>query len=179
MIGIVSAVPDSSLPLTTVLGTDLVVWAAVALTLLAVVGSLVPMLPGGLLSLAGIYLYWWHTGYTAPGLLALVVLTLLAVLVIVVDWLGGAISAKVSGAANSTTVLAGIAGFVLFFVAGPVGILLGIAGVVFLAEFRRTGARRQSARTAVYTTIGMLASNLAQALLTGLIFLGFLLVVLF
>jgi uncharacterized protein YqgC (DUF456 family) len=171
--------PDTALQLATPLGGDLVVWVAVALTLLAVVGSLVPMLPGGLLSLAGVYLYWWHTGYSDPGLVMLVVPTLLAVLVIAVDWLGGAISAKVSGASNSTTVLAGVAGFVLFFVAGPIGILLGIAGVVFLAEYRRTGTRDTSLRTAVYTTIGMLASNLAQALLTGLIFLLFLLVVVF
>jgi uncharacterized protein YqgC (DUF456 family) len=174
-----SLVPGSEafVPLATYFGRDVVVWVAVLLTLLAVVGSLVPLLPGGLLSLAGVSLYWWHTGYSDPGLVVLVVLTLLALLVVVVDWLGGAISAKVSGAANSTTVLAGVAGFLLFFVAGPLGILAGIAGVVFLAEYRRTGASRQSSRTAVYTTIGMLASNVAQALLTAVIFLAFLLVV--
>jgi len=170
-------VTGGTVPLATVLGQDLVVWAAVGLALLAVVASFVPLAPGGLLSLAGILLYWWHTGYSDPGLLWLVVLVGLSLLVLVVDWLGGAVAAKVGGAANSTTVLAGIAAFVLFFVAGPLGILLGLAGVVFLAEYRRTGDPEESARTALYTTVGMLASNVAQALLTLVIFVGFLLVV--
>ncbi|RXK46689.1 DUF456 domain-containing protein [Halorientalis pallida] len=164
--------------LTTVLGTDLVVWLAIGLALVGVLGTLIPLVPGALLSLGGVYLYWWSTGYTDPGLLVLVALTLLGLLIVVVDWFAGAVSAKVSGAGNLTTVLAGVAGFLLFFVAGPVGILLGVAGIVFLVELRRTGDGPASARTAVYTTVGMLASTVAQFLLTTLLVLGFLLAIL-
>jgi len=169
---------DTYLPLVSVLGGDLLTWVALGLALLGVVGSVVPLIPGALLSLSGLYLYWWHTGYTDPGLVVLVALTLLALLVVAVDWLGGAIAAKVGGASTGTAALAGVVGFCLFFVAGPFGILLGVAGVVFLAEFRRTENVRMSGRRAVYTTIGMLASTVAQVLLTALFFVGFLLAVL-
>jgi uncharacterized protein YqgC (DUF456 family) len=168
---------DSLVPLVTVLGQDMLTWGALGLALLGVVGSAVPLVPGALLSLSGLYLYWWHTGYSDPGLIVLVALTLLGLLIIAVDWLAGAISAKAGGASTGTAALAGVVGFLLFFVAGPVGILLGVAGVVFLAEFSRTGNPTTSGRTAVYTTVGMLASTVAQVLLTVLFFLGFLLAV--
>ncbi|MFB6142808.1 MAG: DUF456 domain-containing protein [Halorientalis sp.] len=161
----------------TFLGLDPVTWAAIALGLLGVVGSVVPLVPGALLGLAGVYLYWWGTGYADPGLGALVLLTLLGAFAVAVDWLAGAVSATVSGASNRTTAAAGVAGFVLFFVAGPVGILAGVAAVVFAAEFRRHGDPRASARTAAYTTVGMLASSVAQVGMTALLFLGLLVVV--
>lgn len=158
-------------------GLDAITLLAVVLVAAGVVGSLIPLAPGALLSLGGVYLYWWHTGFTDPGLIALTALTLVGVVTLLVDWLGGALSASVSGASTLTTVAAGIAGVVLLFVAGPLGILLGIAGTVFAVEFYRNDDAEASARTALYTTIGMLASNVVQALLTSGILLGFLLVV--
>lgn len=158
-------------------GLDAITLLAVVLVAAGVAGSLIPLAPGALLSLSGVYLYWWHTGFTDPGLIALAALTLVGVVTLLVDWLGGALSASVSGASTATTVAAGIAGFVLLFVAGPLGILLGIAGTVFAVEFYRNDDAEASARTALYTTVGMLASNVVQALLTGGILVGFLLVV--
>ena len=162
----------------TYLGLGFWTWLSIGLAFLGVVGSAVPLIPGSILGLSGVYLHWWATGYSDPTLLPLAVLTLLGVTILAIDWLGGALSAKVSGASNATTVLAGIAGFCLFFVAGPLGILGGVAGVVFLSEFRRTGDQAASARTAAYTTVAMLASTVAQIALTTLLFLGHLLVVL-
>jgi uncharacterized protein YqgC (DUF456 family) len=162
---------------TEILGVDVFVLAAVVLALLGVVGSAVPLVPGALLSLGGVYLYWWSTGYSDPGLVVLVALTLLGLLVLAVDWLGGALAATVGGASKPTIVAAGVAGFALFFVAGPLGVLAGVGGVVFLAELRRNGDPAASARTAAYTTAGMLASNVAQVLLTALLFLALLLVI--
>lgn len=168
---------DAFVPLVTVLEKDPLTWLALGLALLGIVASAVPLLPGGLLSLSGLFLYWWHTGYSDPGLVVLVVLASLGLLVLAVDWFGGAISAKVGGASTGTAALAGLVGFLLFFVAGPLGILAGVAGVVFLAELRRTNDPGQSGRTAVYTTLGMLASTVAQVLLTLLFFLGLLVAV--
>lgn len=159
-------------------GLDLLGVVALALVAAGVVGSLVPMAPGALLSLAGVYLYWWQTGFTEPGTLALAGLTLVGVTALAVDWLGGALAAEASGASRSTTVLAGVAGVALLFVAGPVGVLVGVAGVVFLAELRGSEDPEASLRTALYTTAGMLASNLVQATLTGGMLVGLLLVVL-
>jgi hypothetical protein len=141
-------------------------WLAFGLLVLGVVGSVVPGLPGALLSLAGVYLFWWQSGYASPGLFVLVGLTVVGVATVAVDWFAGAAAAKAGGASTRTTLLAAVVGFVLLFVAGPVGVIVGVAGVVFAFEFLREGDAEASLRTAAYTTLGMLGSTVVQALLT-------------
>ena len=167
----------SAAPLVSVLGLDPLAWVALGLALAGVVGSAVPLVPGALLGLSGVLLYWYSTGYGDPGPVALVLLTGLGVVVVVVDWLAGALSATVGGASTRTAVLAGLAGFVLFFVVGPLGVLLGVAGVVFLSELQGGADAGASARTALVTTVGMLGSAVAQVLLTAVLFLGLVAVV--
>ena len=145
---------------------DVVLLIALALLVAGVVGSVVPAMPGALLSLAGVYLYWWSSGFTSPGTALLVALTVVGVGTMIVDYLGGAIAARAGGASMATTGLAAVVGFVLFFVAGPVGILLGIAGTVFLAEYYRSQDTRASGKAALYATVGVLASAAMQVLLT-------------
>ena len=155
---------------------DVYLWAALALLVLGVVGSVVPMLPGPLLSLAGIHLYWWHTGFAAPGLLFVAGATLALLLAVVLDYAGGAISTRAGGASLRASVAAAVAGFVLFFVAGPVGMILGVAGAVFLVEFARENDAEGSARAALYATVGILASSVVQVLFTASVLVGFVLV---
>lgn len=145
---------------------ELLTLAAVALLVLGVVGSVVPLLPGPLLSLAGVYLYWWASEYTEPSTLVLVVLTLVGLLALVVNYFAGAVSARAGGASLGTTLLAAVGGIVLFFVAGPLGIILGVVGAVFAVEFYRHRDASRGAKTAIYTAIGMLASTVVQFLLT-------------
>jgi uncharacterized protein YqgC (DUF456 family) len=140
---------------------------AFALLVGGVVGSLTPQVPGALVSLAGVYLYWVASGMTDPGTLLLALLTLVGLLTWAVDIAGGAVAARVGGASNWTAVLAGVVALVLFFVTGPLGILLGVAGTVFVVEFYRQGDARGSAKAALVTTVGMLASGVVQALLTA------------
>lgn len=140
--------------------------AALLIMLLGVVGSVAPLLPGPLFSLLGVYLYWWQSGYAEPGPLLLVALTLVGVFAVVAEYFAGAISARAGGASLATTVLAALVGVVLFFVAGPLGVVLGVAVTVFAVEFYRHNDAERSLRTAVYTTVGMLASTVVQLLLT-------------
>lgn len=154
-----------------------VVVIAVVLLVAGVLASFVPAIPGAALSLAGILLYWWSTGYTDPGTVALTGFVLLALVTLGADWFAGALSARAGGASTWTMALAAIAGFILLFIAGPVGILLGIAGTVFLAELYRHGDARRSARAATFATVGVLASTIAQVVLTGLMLVAFLVVV--
>lgn len=147
----------------------LLVALAFALLVGGVVGSLVPQVPGALLSLAGVYVYWIASGMTEPGAVLLGLLTLVAVLTWVVDVAGGAVAARVGGASNWTALLAGLVGLVLFFVTGPLGILLGVAGTVFAVEFYRQEDAGKGLKAALVTTAGMLASGVVQALLTGTI----------
>ncbi|ERH13534.1 MAG: hypothetical protein J07HB67_02574 [halophilic archaeon J07HB67] len=158
----------------TLLGLGPIGLLAVALLVAGVVGSLVPLAPGALLSLGGVYLFWWHSGFTHPGLVALVALTLVGVVTLLVDWFGGAIAAGAGGASTLTSVLAGGVGVVALFVAGPLGILIGVAGTVFVFEYARGDDAETSARAALYATVGMLASNLVQAALTFGMLVGFL-----
>lgn len=145
---------------------ELLTIVAVALLVLGVVGSVVPLLPGPLLSLAGVYCYWWASGYTEPGLIVLVALTLVGLLALIANYFAGAVSARAGGASLGTSILAAVAGIVLFFVAGPLGIILGVVGAVFAVEFYRHRDATRGAKTAVYTAIGMLASTVVQFLLT-------------
>jgi hypothetical protein len=148
-------------------GVDLLTVAAVVLLVAGVVGSVVPAMPGPLLSVVGVVLYWWRSGYAEPHLLVLLGLVLTGVMAVLVDWLGGAVSARVGGASTAAMAAAAVAGFVLALVSGPVGLVLGIAGTVFVIEYYRDGDAEASVRTAGYATVGILASAVVQALLTG------------
>ncbi|WP_135303144.1 DUF456 domain-containing protein [Haloarcula amylovorans] len=157
-------------------GTETVlVVLAFALLVGGVVGSLIPQVPGALLSLAGVYVYWYAVGLP---LVVLVGLTLVGVLTWVVDFFGGAVAARVGGASTTTAVVAGIVGLLLFFVTGPVGLILGVAATVFAVEFWRQQDAKQGMRAALVTTAGMLASSVVQALLTGSILVTMLVVAL-
>lgn len=139
---------------------------AFGLLVAGVVGSVVPLVPGTLSSLAGVYVYWWASGYTVPTPFVLAGLTLIGLVALAADYFSGPIAARAGGASLTTTALAAIVGFVLFFVVGPVGILLGIAGTVFAVEFSRSEDLDASLRTAGYATVGVLASSAIQLVLT-------------
>ncbi|SFS54987.1 DUF456 domain-containing protein [Halostagnicola kamekurae] len=152
---------------------DVVSLLAVALLIGGVVGTVVPLLPGGTLSLVGLFVYWWHSGFTEPGVLALAVLAALALLAVVAELVGGAIAARAGGASWQTTAIAAIAGILLMVVTGPIGLLAGLFGTVFVLEFVRDGAFDRSVRSASYATVGVLASTAVQVLLTASVLLGF------
>ncbi|WP_276302330.1 DUF456 domain-containing protein [Halorussus lipolyticus] len=155
---------------------DVFFLVAVALLLAGVVGSVVPVVPGAALSLVGIYLYWWSSGYAVPGLAVLVAFTLVGLLAIVADQFGGALAANAGGASMRTTALASLVSIPLFFVAGPIGLVLGIAGTVFAAEFYRTKSAGQGARAAVFAAVGVLGSAVVQLVVTLSLLVGFLFV---
>lgn len=153
---------------------DVVTILAVALLVGGVVGTVAPLVPGGLLSLSGLYLYWWHSGFAEPGTLTLAVLTLLGVLTVVAEFFGGSIAARAGGASWTTTTIATVVAIVLMIVTGPLGLLVGLFGTVFAVEFLRGGDLDRSARSAAYATAGMFASTAIQALLTLTILFAFL-----
>ncbi|WP_128478647.1 DUF456 domain-containing protein [Halorussus pelagicus] len=157
---------------------DLFFVAAVLLLLAGVVGSVVPVVPGAGLSLAGIYLYWWSSGYATPELGVLVAFTLVGLGAVVADHFGGALAASAGGASIKTTALATVLSIPLLFVAGPVGLVLGIAATVFAAEFYRTRSAGQGARAAVFAAVGVLGSAVVQLVVTLSLLVGFLFVAL-
>jgi uncharacterized protein YqgC (DUF456 family) len=101
-------------------------------------------------------------------LFAALVLTALAALA--ADLLAGPVAARLGGASTRTSLLAGGVGIALLFVAGPLGVVVGIAGTVFVIELRRHGDRDRATRAAVATTVGALGSIAVQFLATLAVF---------
>lgn len=167
---------NGSLVVGTIGGIDLVFAVAIALLVLGVVGSVVPLLPSGLLSLSGLLVYWiWGNGLVHPIVLA--ALAIAALLAAALEHLGGPLAAKAGGASNQVMAAAAIAGFLLFFIAGPIGVILGVVGTVFGIELSRGTTIETAAKRGVYTGLGILASTVMQLLMTAAILLGFLLAV--
>jgi uncharacterized protein YqgC (DUF456 family) len=158
--------------MTAVAGVDLIVILAFVLLVGGVVGSVLPGLPGALLSLAGVLTFWWHTGYADPGPIVLTGLVLAGLAAVAFDWLGGALATKAGGGSTESTVAAGVVGFLLFFVAGPLGVLVGVAGTVFAFEYAAGGSATGSLQAAGYATAGVLASAVVQFLVTATILLA-------
>ncbi|ADQ66786.1 hypothetical protein C499_03473 [Halogeometricum borinquense DSM 11551] len=146
---------------------DPVALLAIGLAVVGVIGVVVPLVPGALVSVAGVLLYWWSTGYSEPSLLVLAALVLVGLVTVIIDYFGGVIAARAGGASSLTTAVGALVGFVLLFVTGPLGFLLGLAATVFAVEFYRNDNPEASARIALYTTVGVLASTVVQILLTG------------
>ena len=146
---------------------------AVALLVAGVLGTLVPLVPGGVLSLSGVYLHWWATGYTEPGLIGLAVLTVLGVTTLLVEFLAGALSARAGGASWRTTGVAVIVGVGLAVVAGPLGLVGGLFVTVFTLEYADRSALSESLRAAAYATVGVLVSTAVQVALTTSMLLVF------
>lgn len=148
-----------------------------ALLVAGVIGSIVPAVPGAVLSLIGIVFHWWATGYSTPRPIVLLAFVALAVVAMLVDLFGDAIAASHGGADNRTVVAAIAVSLVLAVVTGPLGILVGVPLTVFGVEFYQNGNREQALRTALLTTAGMFASRLVQAVLATTLLVGFALVV--
>lgn len=156
---------------------DAVALVAIALLVGGVVGTVVPLVPGGLLSVVGVLLYWWNSGFTEPGTVSLIVLASLGVLTLLVEFFGGSMAARAGGASWTTTGAAAVVGIVLMILTGPLGLLVGLFGTVFLLEYARGGDIDGSTRSAFYATVGILASTATQVLLTTAILFGFLVAV--
>lgn len=142
-----------------------------------VVGSVLPVVPGALLSLLGILFHWWATDFATPGTVILVVFVGVAVVAMLVDLFGGALAASQGGASKRTVVAAIAVSLVLAVFTGPIGILVGVPATVFVVELYRTEDSGQAQRAAFVTTVGILASALVQAVLTTTLLIGFALVV--
>jgi len=162
-----------------VMPLDMFVAVAILLLIAGVVGSLMPAMPGALFSLAGIYLYWWSTGFTSPGVLAMAMFSLAGVTALAADYLSGPVAAKMGGASNRTIAMASLVGVVLFFVWGPLGILAGITGTVLVAELHRGRDVAEGVRSAVYAAIGVMGSAVVQFLFTAGMLVVFVLMLVF
>lgn len=153
---------------------DLFLIAAVILMVLGIIGSLYPAIPGPILSITGIVLYWWSTGYQEPGNIIFSVIILTGLLALGLDYLASYIGVESSDASSKTAFMAAIASLLLFPFTGPLGIIIGTAAVVLLREIMLGKEFDEAIRSAAYTTVALLASVFMKVCLTLLMLILFL-----
>jgi uncharacterized protein YqgC (DUF456 family) len=153
---------------------EIITWFVILLLITGIIGSIVPMAPGALFSLAGVLVYFF--GSDDPSILFTVFGVLTSVFALSVDWFAGSVAASYGGASTKTSLAAGIGGFIGFLITAgnPVGLAAGVALTVLVREYMIHGDEKESLRAAFYGTVGVLGSAVVQALLTFSILAGFL-----
>jgi len=137
--------------------------AALLLVVLGVIGSVLPLLPGLPLVLAGVWVYALGTGFSGGiGVGHVVVYTLIAGAAIGLSTLSNVIGVRAAGGSKRAMLGAAIglvAGLVL---AGPVGVLVGpfIGAVLF--ELVGGRAARKALRSGLGAAVGLLAGRVME-----------------
>lgn len=146
-----------------------------ALLVVAMLGVVVPLLPGTALAWAAIVV-WAVVERSTTGWLVLLVASGAAAVGFVVKYLVPSRRLNDRGVPNSTTLVGGVLGVVGFFVVPVVGAPLGFVLGVYLAEWARLRAHSlawRSTRTALGAVgLAMLIELTAVALMAGVWMLG-------
>lgn len=140
-------------------------WVAVVLLIVAgVAGSILPALPGTVLVLAGIVLGAWLDDFTRVKWWVVMIVSILAVLAWVTDYLATVMGAKKAGA--STLAIIGAA------LGTIVGIFMGLVGVLFMpfvgaviGEYIAQKTAKQAAKVGVATWLGLLVGTVVKLVL--------------
>lgn len=146
---------------------DTSVWLwllSAALIVAGVAGTILPALPGTALVLAGIVLGAWIDDFTRVGPLTLALVTVLAVLAWVLDYVAGLMGAKRVGA--STEALIGAA------LGTVAGLFMGLVGVLFMplvgaacGEYLALRDHGQALKVGTATWLGMMLGMIAKVVL--------------
>ncbi len=144
---------------------DILLWTcSIALIALGVAGTVLPALPGTLLVLAGAVLGAWIDHFARVGGITITILTVLAVISWVLDFLAGVMGAKKSGASREA--LAGAA------VGTVVGLFMGLIGVFFMplvgavvGEFIARRDQWRAVHVGISTWIGTILGMLAKVVI--------------
>ncbi len=130
------------------------------LIVIGIIGIIVPVLPGLLITLAGVFLWALITG-TPTGWVVFGVCVLWFAAGVAGQFLIPGRRMRREGVGRSTLLIALLLGIIGFFVVPVIGAVIGFVGGIFLVESSRTGdrahawARTKSALRAVATSIGI------------------------
>ncbi len=151
----------------------------VGLLLAGIIGSIAPRIPGAVLSLLGVYLYWGGTGFDAPGTVTLILLTLVGVLALAGKLVGPVVAARMGGASAVNATIAGAVGVVAFFIFSLPGLIVATLVTVFVLEVRRQNSISGGITAASAVVLGTFATKVLQVLLTSLMFVVMIIVIAF
>ena len=135
-----------------------------ALIVAGLAGTVLPVLPGTVLVWAGIVLGAWIDDFQRVGTTTLVVVTLLAALAWVLDYVAGLLGARKAGASRQALLGAAIG--------TVVGLFMGVVGVLFmplvgaaLGEYLAQKDQHRAVRVGVATWLGIMLGLLAKVVL--------------
>ena len=136
----------------------------VALIVAGLAGTVLPVLPGTVLVWAGIVLGAWIDDFQRVGTTTLVVVTVLAALAWVLDYVAGLLGARRAGASRQALLGAAIG--------TVVGLFMGVVGVLFmplvgaaLGEYLARKDQHRAVRVGVATWLGIMLGLLAKVVL--------------
>ena len=132
-----------------------------------VLGTVVPVLPGGLLVALSVALWALVTGGAAWWVLVGVVVLLSAGQVL--EYLTAGVSLKRAGVPNRSLVAGGLLGIVGFFVVPVLGLVLGFLLGLYLAELHRQPDAATAWRS---TKVGLRAAGVALLIELGAVLLA-------
>ncbi len=134
---------------------------AIALIVVGVVGTFLPVLPGAALVFAGMLLAAWIDDFQRIGWVTLTILGVLAVLVFVIDIIAAVFGARRVGASRLALAGATVGTIVgMFF--GIVGILIAPFVGAVVGELMARGEIEPAARVGFGTWLGMAVGALAK-----------------
>jgi uncharacterized protein len=134
---------------------------AIALIVVGVIGTFLPVLPGVILIFGGMLLGAWIDDFERVGWVALVILGVLTVLILAVDIVSGLLGAKRVGASKLAIIGAAV-GTVVGLAFGIVGVLVAPFIGAVIGEVIARGQIAPAARVGVGTWIGMVVGALAK-----------------
>lgn len=135
-----------------------------ALIVAGLAGTVLPVLPGTVLVWGGIVLGAWIDDFQRVGTTTLVVVTVLAALAWVLDYVAGLLGARKAGASRQALLGAAIG--------TVVGLFMGVVGVLFmplvgaaLGEYLAQKDQHRAVRVGVATWLGIMVGLLAKVVL--------------
>jgi uncharacterized protein YqgC (DUF456 family) len=152
---------------------DIFLVIALILMIVGIIGSLYPVIPGPLVSIAGALIYWWSTGYNTPGNIILGLIIFTGIFAIILDTLASYIGAKRSDTSRKTALMAAAASIILIFFTGPLGIFIGTGLVVTIKELLDGEDLEKAVKSGLYTTLAMVGSAVAKVGFTFLMLIFF------
>ncbi len=126
-------------------------------------GTLLPVLPGTLMILAGFFLYGVITGFDTLGSSFFLGQTILVCLSYLVDFIATAFGVKVYGGSKAA-IWGAVLGSLLIFVIGPFGLLIGPLAGAILGELLMGEQLHRAMRAGYGSFIGFIGGALVKLL---------------
>jgi uncharacterized protein YqgC (DUF456 family) len=136
----------------------------ILLTLIGVVGTVIPALPGSPLVFGGLTLIAWGDRFQRVGLWPLVLIAVLMLAALAIDLIMTVYGAKRAGASRWAVLGAGL-GLLLGLFLGPLGILIGPFVGAIVAEYIAQRDLDKATRAGVGAGLGVLIGSISRVVL--------------